>query len=121
MSVVKAVLKGLHSPDARDLDTFSPPDPKCFRLLLQAMFGSNDAPGEESFDILVCTPAWLALEVERKGKVSGRHYLIVREFNLSMIKSFLTDLARDSVGQTWEEVAEKLSRVGKWEFEDYQL
>jgi hypothetical protein len=120
MTSVKPALKRLHSPDVFDLESFSPVDPACFSFLLQAMFGPEDGDGEESFDVLVCTPAWLSGEVEREGFVAGRHHLIVREFNLEQIRSFLVGYAGTCVGRTWREVAEKLSRLGKWEFEDYK-
>jgi hypothetical protein len=103
-----------------DLESFAPADPTCFGFLLQAMFGPEAARGEESFDILVCTPSWLASEVEREGIVNGRHTLIVAAYDLSRIRSFLTAYANTCTGETWHEAALKLSRLGKWEFEDYK-
>lgn len=120
MSTTRPILKRLHSPDALDLRSFSPTDPTCFSFLLQAMFGPDGTEGEESFDILVCTPAWLAREVERREMVHGRHYLIVRKFDLEQIRSFLISYANKCTAKTWAEAAIKLSRLGKWEFEDYK-
>jgi hypothetical protein len=120
MSTIQPVLKRLHSPDALDLESFSPADPTCFSFLLQAMFGPEDSEGEESFDIVVCTPRWLASEVERKGLVDGRHHLVVSQFDLAQIRSFLAGYAKNCAGNTWQEAAIKLSRLGKWEFEDYR-
>ncbi len=116
---VRPVLKRLHSPDAHELHTFTPVDRACFGVLVQAMFGPDGGEGEESFDVLVCTPTWLAREVERMGLVDGRHHLIVHEFNLERIRSFLVAYASTCAGETWQEVAAKLCRLGKWEFEDY--
>lgn len=120
MSTVRPVLKRLHSPDVLDLESFSPADPTCFSLLLQAMFGPEGISGEESFDIIGCTPAWLAGEVERRGIVNCRHHLVVRRFDLSEIRSFLMEYAKNTAGKTWREAAVKLSRIGMWEFEDYK-
>jgi hypothetical protein len=120
MSVINPVLKRLHSPDALNLESFTPVDPTSFSLLLQAMFGPEGNEGEESFDILVCTPRWLASEVERKGLVDGRHHLVVSKFDLAQIRAFLVAYAKDCAGKTWPEAAVKLSRLGKWEFEDYR-
>ena len=119
MSRVKPVLRRLHSPDVFDLEAYSPSDPACFSVLLQAMFGPEGGEGEESFDIVVCTPGWIAREVERKRIVDGRHHLIVSIFDLRQISSFIEAYANTCTGKTWQEVATKLSRVGKWEFEDY--
>jgi hypothetical protein len=120
MSIVRPILKRLHSPDTMDLESFSPADSAAFSLLLQAMFGPAGAAGEESFDILVCTPRWLAKEVERTGVLVGRHHLVVSKFDLAQIHTFLANYAQHCVGTTWEEAATKLSRLGKWEFEDYR-
>lgn len=120
MSAIKPILKRLHCPDALNLESFSPADPTSFSLLLQAMFGPEGNEGEDSFDILVCTPRWLALEVERKSLVDGRHHLVVGKFDLAQIRSFLVAYAKTCAGKTWPEVASKLSRLGKWEFEDYR-
>jgi len=119
-TTVRPVLKRLHSPDVHDLHSYSPPDPGCFCVLLQAMFGPEGSEGEESFDILVCTPTWLSAEVEREGPIIGRHYLIVGTFDLRQIRSVLERFAGRCVSQTWDEAAVKLSRLGHWEFEDYQ-
>jgi hypothetical protein len=120
MTTVRPVLKRLHSPDIPDLDSFTPEDPTCFAFLLQAMFGPEHAGGEESFDIVVCTPLWLAQEVDRKRVIEGRHHLIVSGYDLARIRGFLADYAKGCAGNTWQEVANKLSRLGKWEFEDYR-
>jgi len=120
MSQVKPVLRRLHSPDVFDLEAYSPSDPACFSVLLQAMFGPEGGEGEESFDMVVCTPGWIAREVERKRIVDGRHHLIVSIFDLRQISSFLEAYANTCTGKTWQEAATKLSRVGKWEFEDYK-
>jgi hypothetical protein len=120
MSQIKPVLRRLHSPDVIDLEAYSPSDPSCFSFLLQAMFGPDDGEGEESFDIIVCTPGWIAGEVARKRIMDGRHHLIVDVFDLQKIQSFLTTYANSCSARTWQEAATKLSRVGKWEFEDYK-
>jgi hypothetical protein len=120
MSTIQPVLKRLHSPDVFDLASFSPADPTCFSFLLQAMFGLAGSEGEESFDIIVCTPLWLSVEVKRKGIVDGRHHLIVSKFDLEQMSSFLTEFAKTCGGNTWQEAAAKLARLGHWEFEDYK-
>jgi Immunity protein 8 len=103
-----------------NLEEFSPAHPNCFSFLLQAMLGPEGSEGEESIDILVCTPGWLASEVERVGLVDGRHHLVVSQFDLAQIRSFLVAYAKSYASKTWPEAATKLSRLGKWELEDYR-
>lgn len=120
MTIVQATLKRLHSPDVDDLETIVPTEPDRFGILIQAMFGPEGLDGEESFDVLVCTPRWLADEVKRVGTLIGRHHLIVDAFDLAQLRAFLEGYARSSSGRTWQEVAAKLARIGRWEFEDYK-
>jgi immunity protein 8 of polymorphic toxin system len=117
---MRAVLKGLDSADVRDLDKYSPDDPECFGFYLEASFGPEGSPGEELFGIMVCTPRWLENEVrENNGILIGRHYLIVDRYDFGRLKRFLADYASQCEGSSWEEVAAKVARLGRWEFEDY--
>jgi len=55
-----AEIKRLHSPDVYDLATFAPDDPEDFGFLLQIMAGTLGSEGEESFNVVVCTPRWVS-------------------------------------------------------------
>lgn len=118
MTVTRPVLKGLHSPDVLDLETHRPPDDEPFCVLVQAMFGPEGEDGEESFDLVVCNPPWIA-ERTRRGPFSGRHHLILARFDMADIRAFLGRVAAQSSAPTWQEVGEKLARHAHWEFEDY--
>lgn len=112
-------LKRLHSPDVDDLTHFSPATGEPFGILVQAMFGPVGVDGEESFDVVVCTPGWLEKKVIENSLYSGRHHLICSKFDLGQLIAFFEDYAREAEGENWQEVAEKLSRIAQWEFEDY--
>ena len=49
----------------------------------------------------------------------GRHHLIVMEYNFERIVRSIEDFIKQCTGADWNEVAEKIGRLGKWEFEDY--
>jgi hypothetical protein len=117
---MRAVLRYLHSPDVPDLTAYSPADPAKFSILVQAMIGPQGGDGEESFDVQVCTPRWLEADHNGGDIISGRHMLIVLKFDYDALKRYFEHAAASVTGADWDEVAQKLSRIGKWEFEDYQ-
>jgi hypothetical protein len=115
--MIVAQLKSLSSTDTASLETFQPEGP--FGIYIFAMVGPAGTPGEESFGITVCTPEWF--EQNAKSKVtSGRHHLFVKEYDYEELKSFMTDYCSACTGNSWTEVAQKVARIGYWEFEDYK-
>jgi len=116
---MRAQIKAFHSPDA-DLKTFSPLDPRDFGLLLQLLIGPEDQEGSESFDIVLCSPRWVEKKCEAEFTFPGLHTLIVREYDWGLIQRYLHRVVSRTVGVDWQELASKLSKLGRWEFEDYQ-
>jgi len=116
---MKAKLKRLHSPDIKDLENYLPEDHQNFGFLLQAMIGPECLEGEESFDIEVCTPKWLEEKYNIDDVVIGRHHIIVQEYNYKRIVNTINKYISNCDGANWDEVALKVSRLGRWEFEDY--
>ena len=116
---MRAELKHLHSPDIEDLKSYRPRIDDDFGFLLQMMVGPEGDAGEESFDILVCTPEWIKHRHKIDDLVLGRHFLIVFEYEYNRLLRFLQESCGQCSGETWEEVANKVGRIGKWEFEDY--
>jgi hypothetical protein len=116
---MKAEIRRFHSPDAEDLRHFAPSDPLRFAVLIQVMIGPQGLSGEESFDILVCSPSWIA-ERARAGKpVWGRHHLITERFDFAMIEGEIRAYVEACEADNWRDLALLLGRIGKWEFEDY--
>jgi hypothetical protein len=117
---MKAEVRRFHSPDITDLDAHVPPDPTNFGFLLQVMAGPQGASGEESFDLEVCTPEWIAERLRIDNVLMGRHHLIVADYDWNWISAFITNWVGNCEGETWREVALKVGRLGHWEFEDYR-
>ena len=116
-----AQIKYFIGMDGDDPAEFVSPTPETDGYWLRMIIGPYGSPGEESFDLLICTPTWLAAEVEKNGPQIGRHHLVVANLDLPRAMSFLREQVEGRLsGETWHELAEKIARIGHWEFEDYQ-
>lgn len=118
---MKAKLKHIHSPDfgADPFEKYIPTDLSNFSVFIQIIVGPADGEGEESFDLVICTPQWLHNEVKAEP-IMGRHYLIVDKFDYKKITKFIENYIQKCEGHSWSELADKIGRIGRWEFEDYQ-
>jgi hypothetical protein len=116
--MVRGQLKKLYSADLEICG--EPRDKAHFLLAFQAMIGPVNGEGTESFQIEVCTPSWLMAECADEKAVWGHYKLIVKEYDLRLIQTQIEKYLENCVGETWEDVAEKIGRVAQWEFQDYQ-
>jgi len=117
MNKIPAELKSLFSPDADPLKSFMPSGP--FGILVMAMIGPAGQEGHESFDFMLCTPEWFSSHMPKEIAM-GRHYLFVRDYSYARLENFVRDYCSGCGEETtWRAIAEKLGRLGKWEFEDY--
>lgn len=114
-----AEIRRFHSPDVRDLTQWTPPDLQDFGILLQVLIGPKGQQGEEAFDFVVCSPAWLLKDRGAKSVIFGSHHILLFEYNFDRLQEALTKLVTGVSGSSWNELAQKLSRYGRWEFEDY--
>jgi hypothetical protein len=85
------------------------------------LIGPLDSPGEESFDVVVCSPEWLATKCRRVGLYDARHHLVVNveQFDKRRLRTWLESRVSSAEAGTWTEVAERLGRLGYWEFENH--
>lgn len=116
---MRAVIRSLASVDVDDLDVWAP-ESESWALGLQLLAGPDDGPGEESFDLTVCSPAWLAERVRRDGVYDGCHHLVADGFDWPMLRAYIERRVQQCRGATWRDVAMQLARLGYWEFEDYE-
>lgn len=116
---MKAEIKEYFSPEIKDLSNFNPEIPNNFCFFLQLLIGPKNEKGAESFDIEVCTPFWFQTNFKYEI-VPGRHYLFVKEYNFECILNYIKNFVESCEGSNWHEVAEKISQIGYWEFEDYK-
>jgi hypothetical protein len=75
--------------------------------------GPDDGPGEESFDIIVCTPEWLA-RAAGEGFYDPRHHVIVNlgAFDKDALRQWLARRVVSVEADTWTEIGERVARLG---------
>ena len=120
--MIQAKIKSLEITEVPDLDPakYVPEEIENFGCTFGLKIGPGNSEGDELFYLTVCSPRWLAKAAEEDGFLWGRHHLIVPEYNLKSITAIITKFVERCSGESWTEVAGKLSRNVAWEFEDYQ-
>lgn len=116
---MRAAVRSIYSADV-DIETYVPDDPENDGVWIRLILGPADGPGEESFDVLVCTPMWLRHVVAREGPQIGRHHLIVDPFDLAEAQDFLRRQVESVEADDWPTLGGILARIGYWEFEEYR-
>jgi len=118
---MKAILKEFYSLDIIEpLKDFRPLKTDNFGFWARMIVSEKNKGGDESFDIMICTPTWLIENHNKSDLLFGRHYLIVFEYNYQKIYSKINNFIDCIKGDSWEEIALKIGTIGRWEFEDYQ-
>lgn len=112
-------LKRVHSPDVDDLVNYLPVRHDRFGVLVQLIIGP-EGEGEESFDVVVCSPGWLHDQLEEKWVINLRHHLLVASWDWQRILRHIESALAEIDEPTWPEVATVVGRLGRWEFEDYR-
>ncbi len=112
---MRARLKALRSDDVADLPRWVPPDPDEFAIPLVLEVGPLGLRGRERFELLAVTPRWLLRRRGARGAVLGRGKLIVFTWSFERIRAFLAREVEACTGETWPEVARKVSRIAEWE------
>ena len=117
---IRARVRGIYTTNMGDLAQYVPEPSKSFSVWVRAIVGPEGGDGEGSFDVNVCTPRWLAELCRKEGFVVGRHHLVVEQYNIARLRQLITELIERCEGDSWQDVAEKVGRIGYWEFEDYK-
>jgi hypothetical protein len=99
---------------------FRPKDRTHFGLDVVASVGPAGEEGAELFPFTVCSPSWLAATPLPKGSAFQRHTPLLERWDPALVERAISDLCRRTEGESWDELAAKLSRFGHWEFEDYR-
>jgi len=114
---------GMHCADVPDLRSFAPADAGCFSLCVQLFVAPVDQDASESVEIEILTPAYIQRLLENEPDEArlalGRGRVFVLRYDYPTIERHLRGLVSACEGDTWNDVARQLEKIGRWEFEDY--
>lgn len=118
---MKSILKDFYCLDIIErLDGYIPADVYNFGFWARIIVGEKDLGGEESFDIMICTPKWILENYKENDIIIGQYHLIVLKYNYNNIYSYLRDKINSIEKENWSEIGNQIGKIGKWEFEDYR-
>jgi hypothetical protein len=120
MPLMRAGLRGFSSSDVPDLEAWRPDDAECFELQLTAFIGPDSGGGEEMFDFRVCTAAWLAENPPPKNFEFLSNTILMGRWEYEALNRAPGDLRFRTEGGDWKQIATRLSRYGRWQYEDYR-
>lgn len=136
-AVVKSVLLfPFDDSGTTDVDGFVPADPSHFGVSAQVFIGEPGADDVDSFDIIVCSPAWFAdraaaseswsLLVSQQHEADSDTVLIgtglwfMRSWSAEELRAVLSTVcSAASGGPDWGTVASRIGRAIPWEY-DYK-
>jgi hypothetical protein len=114
---MRAAVRHFRWTELEDTERILDPDDALENL--EVYVGPADGPGEERYQIQVCTPAALQRFLDQQPWLIGRHWLFVRRLVPDEMTSWLCGRIESLHGDTYDDVAQKIARIGLWEFEDY--
>jgi hypothetical protein len=117
---MKAVIRRYNCSASEDLSTYEVDDTPVFGFTLTFAIGSEGSQGEDFFEVLVASAAYLAQLKSAQAPAFLRHVILSSDYNIpaaiALVEKYISSLEEES----WEKLAAKINRVLRWEFEDYK-
>jgi hypothetical protein len=118
--IMKSEIKDFFGSEINEsLELYQPNIPDNFGFLIDLEIGIVGQEGADLFYVMLCTPQWLIENMKQEEIVLGLHYMIVFEYNFEKIHKKLIELFCIE-GKDWDEITNKLSYIGHYEYQDYK-
>lgn len=89
-------------------------------LAMTIGIGERGKEGRDNFQIVVCTPAWIAEKAKESNGLWPRGMLVVPTIEPEHVRAAVQALVSQfRQSKSWVQFAERLNRYLLWEFEDY--
>ena len=115
---MRAEIRSYSLTENEDLSSYELGEKQVFGFTLLSEIGIRGQEGSDFFEVDVASPGFL--EQLTPQPIFLRHTLLATDYNIpeavAMVHKYIEALEENS----WEELASKVSRVARWEFEDYR-
>ncbi len=101
------------------LESFSPDDPTRFMVWVTLSIGLEGTEAADDFQALICSARSLAAMVEGSGIVVGQPLIVAETWDYPLIRQRIEDYCAACEGEEWEDILPMLTRLGLWEFENF--
>ncbi len=119
---MEAKILSIYSADV-EIETYEPDnDNFCFELTVEVGVVGED--GSSNFSTRVCALRTIQNELQYNGIVSVEKSIILQEYRYEILKNYIDNVvfkANIYSPKSWSELARKLSDLGRWEFEGYNI
>ena len=115
---MKAEIKAYERIDNEDLSSYDPEDKQIFGFTLLFSIGVKGQEGADYFEVDVASPSYLEHLMPQPYFL--RHTILDTDYNIPKTVALMTQYVEALEEESWEQLASKISRVARWEFEDYR-
>jgi hypothetical protein len=117
---MKPKLKGFYSIDIPEGPPTLPPDVEDCWIVVQAEIGPELSEACDVFTFYVCTIKFLQRILSKQSYQYGKSVILMEKFSWEIIENSIKEICGGTQGDSWEEIAARLSKYWDWEFEDYR-
>jgi len=93
------------------------PDPYDFNVYFTMVIGSKGSTAADLFYGQVCSPKWLAKQVSAGRVFFAYRLTIMEKYDYGLLERSVGEYCARCNGSSWDEVVQKLSLIGGWEFD----
>lgn len=117
---MKVVLKKIYSYDVIEkLSEYIPDNPSYFCLDVILEIGLQNSESSDLFYLTICSIDWFSQQVNEQSSYFTQYHLVVKDFDFEKIENEIKSKLIRISGKDWNELANKISRFARWEYEDY--
>ena len=115
---MKAEIKGYSRTENEDQSSYEPGEKQVFGFTLLFEIGIKGQVGADYFEVDVASPGFLEHLLPQPFFL--RHTVLATDYNIPAVVTLVSQYVEALEEESWEALASKISRVARWEFEDYQ-